>query len=104
MPIDDNEKAIFEERLAKEIEEAKYAKWKSEQLGHSITPKKGFSNAKMKVGAWVAFTGGMVLLAFTDTVFSTVTDVLGFLIVIIGLGVLFAGMKEDNDKRKNLGI
>ena len=102
--LDDEQKEKFEERLAKEIEDAKYAKWKSEQFSHSITPKKFTPNSKVRVGTWITFAGAMILIAFGNTLYATLTDPLGLIITVVGLGILFTGLAEERKKRKEMGI
>jgi hypothetical protein len=102
--MDDTENSKFEERLAKEIEDAKYEKWKSQKLGHSITPRKTVPNSKMKRGSVVCFIGLAFWIIFGNTAFSTLTDIIGLILVAGGLVVYSLGIKENNAKRRDLGI
>jgi hypothetical protein len=99
--INDDEKAKFEERLAKEIEEAKYAKWKSEQLNHSIAPSKKVSNDVLRRGVWVCCAGGFSTFVFSGFV---VVEVIGLIVGFVGLIMVFSGMATERKRRNEMGI
>jgi hypothetical protein len=101
MSINDEEKAKFEERLAKEIEDAKYAKWKSEQVNHSITPIKKISNDVLRRGSWIAIGGAGITIVFSDYV---VLEALGLIVCFIGLVMTYTGMAIERKRRKDMGI
>ena len=101
MSINDEEKAKFEERLAKEIEDAKYAKWKSEQVNHSITPTKKISNDVLRRGSWIAIGGAGITIVFSDYV---VLAALGLLVCFVGLIMTYTGIAIERKGRKEMGI
>ena len=101
MGIDDDEKARFEARLAKEIEDAKYAKWKSEQVNHSISPTKKISNDVLRRGSWIAIGGAGVTFVFSDYV---VMEALGLIICFVGLIMTYTGIVIERKRRKDMGI
>ena len=101
MGIDDEEKARFEERLAKEIDDAKYAKWKSEQVNHSISPTKKISNDVLRRGSWIAIGGAGIAIVFSDYV---VLEALGMIVCFLGLIMTYTGIAIERKRRKEMGI
>jgi hypothetical protein len=101
MSLDDEQKKIFEERLAKEIEDAKYAKWKSEQVNHSVAPSKKIANDVLRRGTWISIGGAVITLAFSDYV---VAEVVGLIVCFFGLIMLYSGLAIEHKRRKEMGI
>ena len=101
MSINDDEKARFEERLSKEIEDAKYAKWKSEQVNHSVAPTKKISNDVLRRGTWIAIGGAGISIVFSDYV---VLEAVGLIVCFIGLIMTYTGIAIERKRRKEMGI
>lgn len=101
MSLDDEQKKIFEERLAKEIEDAKYAKWKSEQVNHSVAPTKKIANDVLRRGSWIAIGGAGITIVFTDYV---VLAAIGLIVCFVGLIMTYTGIAIERKRRKEMGI
>ena len=101
MSVNDDEKARFEERLAKEFEDAKYAKWKSEQVNHSLTPTKKISNVVLRRGSLIAIGGAGITFVFNGYV---VLEALGLITCFVGLVMVFYGQSVERKRRNEKGI
>lgn len=95
-----DEEKRFRERLEKEIEDARYAKWKKEVMGHEVTPTKSPANKNVRVGSWTSIIGALITLILGNSLLSFI----GLIICFIGLVYLYMGLYQERKRRRNLGI
>lgn len=100
MANDEEQEKLFEERLAREIEEARYAKWKLEKLNHSVTPTKSPANKNIRYGSMVAILGALITIVFSTGLLAA----LGLIICFAGLVPTYIGIFQEKKRRKEMGI